>query len=456
MNLWSEILLGEGKHLEFKESMPTSSNLIKTVVAFSNTGGGKILVGVNNEGIVVGLEEGLDILELQDKAASMIHDLCYPNIIPDIYTATIEGRTVLVIEVYRGNLLPYYIKKLGKESGTYLRIAATNRLASLENIQELERQRMNISFDQMVNPEWSFDDLDLTSLIQEFDRIHKPLDENRLISLKLIQVEKGKRYPTNGLLILLGKLEQVRIKCSRFKGTTMDVFLDRKEYSGDLFGQIRDVEMFVKNHITLQSHFDGLQRTDTYEVPLVAIRESLINAVVHRDYANAGRDIKIGIYDDRINIVSPGGFPSTLTAQDLSEGRSEIRNKVVARVLKELGYIEQWGSGIPRIRSSCRTMGLKEPVIRESGDFVDVSLFRGKELDLVREDLFLLSEQEQRILEWLNETGKGITTRIVMELLDVRERRARGILNHMTQRGILDHVGSTRTSSYILTEHFRR
>ena len=120
----------------------------------------------------------------------------------------------------------------------------------------------------------------------------------------------------------------------------------------------------------------GLQRTDTYEIPESALREALVNALIHRDYTNQGRDIKVGVYDDIVNVVSPGGFPNTLTAEALLEGRSEIRNRVIARVFKELGYIEQWGSGIQRIKSACLAQGLVEPRIREKGDFVDVEFYR--------------------------------------------------------------------------------
>ena len=109
---------------------------------------------------------------------------------------------------------------------------------------------------------------------------------------------------------------------------------------------------------------------------LIALREALVNALVHRDYVNQGQDIKVGVYDDVVNVVSPGGLPSTLTAETLLDGRSEIRNRVVARVFKELGYIEQWGSGIQRIRVACLDWGLAEPRIREKGDFVDVEFYR--------------------------------------------------------------------------------
>lgn len=102
----------------------------------------------------------------------------------------------------------------------------------------------------------------------------------------------------------------------------------------------------------------------------------MINAVIHRDYCNQGRDIKVGVYDNIVNIVSPGGFPNSLTAESLTEGRSEIRNRVVARIFKELGFIEQWGSGIQRIKNICTAHGLVEPRIREKGDFVDVEFYR--------------------------------------------------------------------------------
>lgn len=110
------------------------------------------------------------------------------------------------------------------------------------------------------------------------------------------------------------------------------------------------------------------------------ICEALVNAVVHRDYSNAGRDIKVGIYDDILNIVSPGGLPNGLTLSKALKGRSEIRNKVLARVFKELGYIEQWGSGMSRIRELCQQASNPEPAFSESGDFVDIEFARDTSL----------------------------------------------------------------------------
>jgi ATP-dependent DNA helicase RecG len=294
---------------------------------------------------------------------------------------------------------------------------------------------MNISFDQEANREVALDSLDFSSLEARFAQTGKVLDQPVMKNLKLVVEDNNKIYPSNGLLILLGKYEHVRMKCSRFKGTSMDVFLDRKEYEGDLFAQLENAENFIKNHIKLSSEIIGLQRNDQYEIPLEAIRESLVNALVHRDYSNDGRDIKIGIYDDIINIVSPGGFPSAITQEDILEGRSEIRNKVIARVFKELNYIEQWGSGIRRIKSSCKARGLKEPEIVEKGDFVDVSLYREvADSSQNMGNMSFLSDQEQKVVEFLKEQDEIIRTRDAKNVLNVEERRAREVLKDLVEK----------------------
>lgn len=453
MSLINAIKNGESKTVEFKEKLPASDAVAKTVIAFSNTGGGRLIIGVTDQGEIMGLANNIDILELQDKVASIIYDRCYPNVIPDIYTTTIDNKVLLVIEVYRGNLLPYYLKKIGKNEGVYIRVGATNRKASVDNILELERQRMNLSYDQEVNREVRFEYLDMAPIISRFEKLDKPVTQSVMKNLKLIHEENGSIYPTNGLLILLGYLEHVKIKCSRFKGMTMDVFLDSKEYNGDLFTQLDNAESFIKNHIKLGSQIKGLQREDQYEIPIEAIRESLVNAVVHRDYSNEGRDIKVGIYDDMINIVSPGAFPSTITQEDILEGRSEIRNKVIARVFKELNYIEQWGSGIRRIKSSCKTRGLKEPEIVEKGDFVDVSLYREvapkKEVHFEEKNY---TNHQNTIINYLNKNENRISTKIASNILEISDRAARTVLSSMVEKNILIRVDKGPQTYYKLIE----
>lgn len=458
MTLHEQIQQGESKTLELKASLPKGEQIAITVVAFANGGGGKLVIGVDDQRQIIGIGEE-DIFALKDQIASIIVDRVQPSVLPDIYTTNLQGKVLLVVEVFRGNMLPYYLKSKGLNGGTYLRIGASNRKADLPHILELERQRANQSFDEEICPEQPLHALDLTPLQQRFAKAGKTLDQDKLKNLKLIRQEQGQYFPTWGLMVLLGALPHVVIKCARFKGTDMSLFLDRKEYDGDLFTQLEQAEAFIKNHLHLRGEIKGLQRTDTFELPEAALREALINAVIHRDYTNQGRDIKVGIYDDIVNIVSPGGFPNTLTAADLNEGRSEIRNRVVARIFKELGYIEQWGSGLQRIKASCLNQGLEEPLIREQGDFVDVVFYRAvaessdrvsDKYRIVSDTVEPLSDHEERVLVHLA-TDARITSRDVEVLIGVKEARARRILKEMTDKGLLEKRGRARSTYYVKT-----
>jgi len=458
----NEIKKGESKILEFKKEIQQGNNLLKTIIAFSNTSGGKIIIGVDDKKKIIGMPDSEDIIKLMEQIASTISDSCFPNIIPEIYTVNVSGKTLIVIEVSKGGLLPYYIKKKGKDEGTHIRIGPTNRRASKQDILELERQRQNISFDEEPDLFTDYKTLDLTPLEEEFSNIGKRLTKVKLKTLKLIIEKNNVTYPTKGLSIILGVYENCRVKCARFKGTNMSVFMDKKEYEGDLFSQLKQTEIFIKNHINIGAQITELKSKEIAEIPYAAIREALVNAVVHRDYSNLGRDIKVGIYDDMLDIVSPGGFPSTLTQEDVLNGRSEIRNRVLARVFKELGYIEQWGSGIKRIITSCIDYGLKRPLIIEKGDSVEVNIYRGKGKSQktpekrrkvpesagktpVKKEV---AANEKAILDFLTKYEK-ITRKDVEELLTIKDRRAREILSEMVKNGVLAKFGKSRNIYYM-------
>ncbi|WP_041740115.1 RNA-binding domain-containing protein, partial [Echinicola vietnamensis] len=392
MLLIDQIQKGESKTLELKESLPKNESIAKTIVAFSNTSGGKLIIGVNDQLSIVGIDDSM-LFEIQDKIASIISDSCFPGIIPDIYSVNIENKLVLVIEVVRGNQKPYFLKSRGREVGSYVRIGATNRLADSSTIAELERQKHHISYDEEVYYDLELNKLDLSPLIDIFKQVGNPLNNEKLENLKLIKTSNDKIYPSNALMVILGKLPHCTIKCARFKGTTMETFIDKKEYSGDIFTALENTQNFVLNHINLQAEIKGLYRDEKYEIPVVALREALVKAIIHRDYVNQGRDIKVGIYDDIVNIVSPGSLPNNITMDDIFNGRSEVRNRVLANVFKELGLIEQWGSGINRIISACKGYGLQTPIIQEKNDYFDNEFIRPQETSSLKESI----EQDQSI-----------------------------------------------------------
>ena len=479
MTLIQQIKNGENKTLEFKEGLPQNESIAKTAISFSNTSGGKLIIGVNDKREIVGIDDE-NIFELQDRITSIIFDSCSPNILPEIYTVNIDEKLLLVVEIFRGNLMPYYLKSDGKNKGTYIRIGASNRKAAFENIIELERQRRNIGFDEEIYYDIELDALDLSPLYEKFEKTDKKLNDEKLKNLKLIKTEHNITYPTNALMILLGKFDHCSVKCARFKGTTMELFIDKKEYKGDIFTILENIQNFILNHINLRGEIKGLYRTDTYEIPEVALREALVNALIHRDYINGGRDIKVGIYDDIVNIVSPGSFPNTITGEDIANGRSEARNRVVANVFKELGLIEQWGSGINRIKALCVEHGLKEPVIVEKNDFVDVEFYRpfptdydrkrpitdekvsetvGKLLEAddygrlrtITDDYANLSEEERKVLLYLLE-NTTISRKEVLEVLDIKKTKAHEILASLAEKELIKREGQGRGTYYKLAK----
>ena len=445
MNFLKQISQGESKVLEFKEKFPSNNSIVKTIVAFSNTAGGKLVIGVSNDKKIAGIDDK-NLFDIKDKIASVIYDSCYPNILPEIYTITVENKLLLVVEVFRGNLLPYYIKKDGKNSGVYIRIGATNRKASLENIMELERQRNNISYDEELNYGVEFDSLDLTPIYTQFQKQNKQIDINKLKNLKLIKEEHTKLYPTNALLIALGYFENCMVKCARFKGTTMEVFIDKKEYKNDIFSILHNTLSFIQNHIDLRGEIKGLYRVDTYEIPTEALREAIVNALIHRDYTNLGRDIKVGIYDDIVNIVSPGALPNNITIEDIYNGRSETRNRVLANLFKELELIEKWGTGINRMKTLCIEQGKKEPLFQEQNDFIDIEFFR-KDIK-VNEPV---NEPVKNLLK-LIESNPYITKESLSKELKLSRATITRHIKKLKEQKIIERVGSDKKGLWKLID----
>ena len=446
-----EIKKGENKRFELKEKLPSNDIIAKTIVAFSNTSGGKLVIGVNDNREIVGIDED-KLFEYEEKISSIINDLCYPTILPEIYAQNIDGKVILVVEVFRGSILPYYIKNKGKLKGTYIRIGSTNRLADEVMIAELQRQRFNKSFDEEENFEYEVKNLNLEIIYNQFEKIDKVCNYEKLKNLKLIKNLNGVEIPTNALLIALGKFDNSSIKCARFKGVTKEIFIDKKEFNDDLFSNLENTIKFLQNHLNLNAEVRGLQLQEELEIPLLAIREALINAIIHRDYLR-NSDIKVAIYDDIVEITSAGGFPNGLTLEEVMNGRSEIRNKVLASLFRELKFVETWGSGITKIKNLCQKKNIKFE-INESGNFVSIVFYRpniGEKVPNSAEKVLNSTGniQEDKIIEFLV-INKTININKAQEILNIKERRAREILSNLVKKSILEKIGKTKGSYYIL------
>lgn len=361
---------GEGKNIEFKREIPKRhEKLLKDVIAFSNSTGGKIFIGIEDKtNEVIGIGEK-NPFRLADDISNMIFDSCTPIIDPEITIQTLEGRTVVVVEVFPGRMRPYYLKSFGKEQGSYIRINGTSRPADDRKLKELELEGQKISYDTLPEIDMEYSEREakilcnamekvaydvqttcVTRAIQETSLDPKQNTEKTEIINKMT-IEKledlgllcriGKDLqPTHAFrLMTKNKIRYAKIQCALFKGTERDIFIDKREFDGPLYVQLENAYQFVLKHINLGAKIEGLHRKEAYELPVRTIRELITNAVVHRSYLDESC-IQVCVYDDRIEVTSPGMLYGGLDIQSAKSGKSKCRNTAIAEAFRYMGLIE--------------------------------------------------------------------------------------------------------------------
>ena len=363
----------ESKTLEFKRDLSSPRNFLKTLVAFANTAGGRLVFGVDDQKNIVGIDQPLDE---EERLCSLVADAIAPRLVPNIEFITVEDKTLLTVEVFLSGLRPHYIKADGPENGVYIRLGSTNRQADRELIAELRRSAEGISFDELPMPGLSIDDLDLETAREMFGQ-ERSLGENELHTLKLVTQDQGKLVPTKGAILLFGKererhFSDAWVQCGRFVGRDKADIFDHAELHDHLPQAVDSIMLFLKKHAMRGADFSEFRRKDVWSIPLGILREVVINALVHADYSQRGAPIRVAFFDDRIEVENPGMLLPGMTVEDMKQGISKIRNHVIARVFRELNLIEQWGSGMPRIFREARELGLPELEIVEIGTRVRV------------------------------------------------------------------------------------
>ena len=378
------LLSGESKNIEYKITLPDKSEkYMKTIVAFANTQGGKLIVGVDDKTHeIVGVETEI-LFQLMDGIANAISDSCMPQIIPDIEPQTIDGKTVIIVSVEAGKNRPYYLKSKGKENGTYIRVAGTSRQAFPEKIRELEMEGARISWDELTCVGYPVSEnvteklcRDIESFREKAGMTEHSVKKEQLINWKILKQNEGKLLATNAYALLTSDYFPFsKTQCAVFKGTDRAVFLDKREFIGSIYTQIESAIDFVLRNIRLGATIDGLVRKEKYELPPEAIREMIINAHCHRNLLDESC-IQVAIYDNRLEVTSPGGLYNGLTYEEVMNGHSKIRNKAIANIFSQMGLVEAWGSGIKRILNAAKEYGLPEPKFQEFDNMFRVELFR--------------------------------------------------------------------------------
>ena len=378
------IFSGESKNIEYKVTLPEKSEkYMKTIIAFANTQGGKLIIGVDDKTHQVFGVKNEVLFQIMDGIANAISDSCMPQIIPDIEPQTVDGKTVIVVSVEPGKNRPYYLKTKGKEAGTYIRVAGTSRLAFPEKIKELEMEGSRTSWDELTCIGYPVTEEAIEKLCRDIEEFREKagmsehhVKKEQLINWKILKQREEQLLASNAYVLLTSDYFSFsRTQCAVFKGNDRTVFLDKREFTGSLYAQIEEAIDFVLRNIRLGATIEGLVRKEKYELPPEAIREMIINAHCHRNFLDESC-IQVAIYDDRLEVTSPGGLYNGLTYEEIMNGHSKIRNRGIANVFGQMGLVEAWGSGIKRIFNSAKEYGLTEPKVQEFDNMFRVELFR--------------------------------------------------------------------------------
>lgn len=381
---------GELKDIEFKQMLPKdSSQYTKTIIAYANTQGGNLVVGVADGTLeVVGVPRD-ELFRTMDRIANAVSDSCEPQLVPEIEPYTIDDKTIIIVSVSPEPQRPYYLKSKGKEKGTYIRIGATTRLAAPEKIKGLEMEGAKISWDEMTCVGYTVSENAIKKLCRDMNTRRKEMQERKAFAEKLPAVTRANLenwkvlkktndgYLASNAFVLLTSdyFPFSKTQCAVFKGTDRAVFLDKREYTGPIYTQIEDAVSFVLRNIRLGAKIEGLIRKESYELPIDAIREMIVNAHCHRNLTDESC-VQVAIYDDRLEVTSPGGLYNGLTFEEALQGRSKLRNRAIANVFSQIGLIEAWGTGLQRIQNAAEEYGLPEPEFIEMPESFRVNLYR--------------------------------------------------------------------------------
>ncbi len=442
--------LHESETLEIKSSLSHLDEIIETAAALANTRGGKILVGVTSGGKVIGIEVGKDTLE---RIVNKIKQHTDPALYPAVRIKMVEGKKILEVTVKESKEKPVLafgraFKRVGK---------STVRIDKYEH-EQMVVERKKVYFDSLRCTGATMKDID-EEKVRGF--LQKAREERRLgfragISVKET-LEKLHLFKNNWLttaaILLFGRNPQqyfssAEVRCARFKGTEPLNFIDMKVFSGDLLQQRQEALEFIQKHIQLQAKIVRTERVEQWEYPLEALREAVTNALAHRNYEIAST-IQVRIFDDRLEVWSPGKLPAGITVEKLRQKHESIlRNPLIGKTFFLLKYIEQWGTGTNRIIHECREQGLPEPRFEQTDTSFIVTFQKSRFTEELLNQLGL-NDRQKRAIEHLKIKGK-ITNGEYAKMNTVGRVYAFKELAALVEKRVIKPVGKGRALKYVL------
>lgn len=427
----------EGKTLEFKRDLSSPDGVMRSIIAFANTAGGTLIIGVEDKKHHVrGVSKPL---AMEERLANLISDNILPRLLPELEMLPWRRTHVLAVQVYPSPNRPHYLKRMGSDAGVYVRVGSTNRRADQDMIDELRRFARGEAYDEQVMPEFNSEAIDFRVASESFAPVRK-LRRPDLETLRLVGKHQGRKVPTVGGMLLFGKdrehcFPDAWIQAGRFRGTDKTHIIDSVEIRSAPVQAVQEAIEFVHKHALHGIEIGTVRRKDRWNLPSAAVREAVINAVAHADYGQRGAPIRICIFEDRLEVENPGLLPFGLTVEDLRHGISKLRNRVIGRVFHELGLIEQWGSGIQRMTAACLEAGLAPPALEEIGTRFRVTIHTA------RTSVQSVDKTDQAILDALAE-GKGLSTQEIATTIELSARATRTRLSKLVERGMVREVGT--------------
>lgn len=430
----------EGIRIEFKREYV--EDIKKTVIAFANTSGGKIFIGIEDDGHVVGVQDSDGIML---KVANAIRDSIKPDItlFTSCHKESLEEKVVIIITVQKGTACPYYLSGKGiRPEGVYIRQGASSVPATETAILRMIKETAGDHYEEIRSLN---QDLTFESLKKEFDEANIQIDNFKMKTLHLIGEDE--LYSNLGLLLSDQCIHTIKVAV--FEGTTKEIFKDRYEFTGSLFKQLKECYSFIDRYNSTQAELEGLRRIDKRNYPTTAIRESLLNSIVHKDYTYSGSTL-ISIFDDRIEFVTIGGLVRGISKDDMFLGVSMLRNKELANIFYRLKLIEAFGTGIPKIMESYHAYS-KKPKIDITDNAFKITLYNTsceKELETSRPKMIYM-EGEQKVIDIFKIT-ETIKRKDIEQTLSISQAMAVKYLKSLLEKDAIQKIGSGKNVRYRL------
>ena len=426
----------ETENIEFKSRF--TEEIYKEVIAFANTDGGVVYVGIDNDGNVVGL---VDVDQEYTRITNGIRDAIMPDVTMFV-RFTIQENQVVRITVSEGTNKPYYLKGKGlKPSGVYVRQGTSSVPASTDQIRRMIKESDGDLFEAMRSME---QDLTFEAAANAFQKYGIEFSPEKYRALGITQ--KNDELFTNLALVISDQCAHTT-KVAVFGDDSNTTFKDNKEFGGSIFKQLEDTFNYLMLCNKTEAVFRGLERIEKQDYPEEAIREALLNALVHRDYSFSG-SIIINVNDTRMEFISIGGLVPGLSTDDIRLGISQPRNKNLAEMFHRLRLIESYGTGIRRIYKLYENCPVQPVIETTSNAFKMVLPNMNATADSAPKMATDVTQQMQKVLSYISEHGQ-ITDEEIQSLLGIKKTRAFDLVKQMREMDLVQVVGRGTEKRYL-------